>query len=284
MIDLHTHSTASDGSLSPSELILYAKKKNLQLIALTDHDTIAGINEARNTALKENIEFVPGIELTIQRSIGEFHLLGLGLYAPSKSLLDIVAFLQEERKSRNSKIIKKLKNFNFKIDFDEFIAKNDIKSIGRPHFAKLLVEYKIVKTRQQAFDIYLAKNRSCYVEHQGANLDEAIIAIKESQGCPVIAHPLSLYITLSKMPNTLTELYEKGVEGLEAWHPSCRVAESQRLEAMAREIGFFITAGSDFHGKDIRPDRSIGKTAGKKPISNNFWEQELKPNLHNNKF
>ena len=118
-----------------------------------------------------------------------------------------------------------------------------------------------------------------YVERTGANLDESIVAIKESGGVPVIAHPMSLYLSWGKLPDQLINFYERGVLGMEAFHPGARVTECLRLEERAKKIGFFITAGSDFHGEKIRADRKLGHTCGNKKIEERFWLEELKPNL-----
>ncbi len=280
MIDLHTHSSASDGSLSPSELIAFGASKGLSTIALTDHDTVAGLAEAQASAKNHDINFIPGVELNIQWPTGEFHLLGLGVNLPSPSLLDIIAFLRKARNTRNDEIVKKMQSYGIKTSVDEIKSLFSTESLGRPHIADFLVLKKIVKTRQQAFDKFLGRNLPFYVERCGANLDEAIIAIKESGGTPVIAHPLSLYLSWGKIEGVLQDIFDRGVEGLEAWHPGVRVVEAKRLEEMGKKIGFFITAGSDFHGEHVRSDRKIGKTSGSLTIEDRFWLEELKPRLN----
>ena len=159
------------------------------------------------------------------------------------------------------------------ITLEEMYADFPDTVLGRPHFAAELVKKKVVKTRQQAFDRYLAKGRPWYVARVGSNLDEAIIAIKESGGVPVIAHPMSLYLSWGKLPDALQNFYERGVMGLEAFHPGARVTECLRLEELARKIGYFVTAGSDFHGEKIRGDRKIGYTCGGRKIEDDVWEK-----------
>lgn len=278
MIDLHTHSTASDGSFSPSELILYAADKGISRLALTDHDTLAGLDEASKTAAEAGIDFIHGIELNIEWPKGEFHLLGLGLENPHPSLRSLIDYLQENRKKRNEEIINKLKNIGIDVSFQELEDLFRTGSIGRPHIAEYLVSRRFVKTRQQAFDRYLAQGRPCYADFRGADLKDAVAAIKKSGGVPVLAHPMSLYVAWGKLPGVLCEIFETGVEGIEAWHPGARVGECKRLEETGKQIGFFITAGSDFHGEK-RPDRKIGKTAGQKSIDDRFFTEELAPAL-----
>lgn len=278
MTDLHTHSTASDGSFSPSELILYAAGKGISRLALTDHDTLAGLNEASEAAVRAGIGFIPGIELNIEWPRGEFHLLGLGLKDAHSSLHSLIDFLQENRKKRNEEIIKKLNDLGFDVNLKEAEKLFQTSVLGRPHIADYLVFRRFVKTRQQAFDRYLAKGRPCHAERRGLELKDAVEAIKKSGGVPVLAHPMSLYVSWGKLPGVLREIFETGVEGIEAWHPGARVGECKRLEETGRQIGFFITAGSDFHGEK-RPDRKIGKTAGQKPIDDRFFTEELAPAL-----
>lgn len=279
MIDLHTHSTASDGQYTPSELVFKAKDAKISVLALTDHDTVSGHEEAEAASKEAGITFIPGTELEIQWPTGEFHLLGLGLKAPSKQLLDIITYLQNERNTRNTKIVNKMQAAGVSITMEQLENLNPGKTIGRPHIADFLISQKIVKNRQQAFDKYLGRGRPWYVPRSGADLKEAVSAIISSGGIPVIAHPLSLYVSWGKLEPVLKEIHDAGVQGLEAWHPGARVVEAQRLEELARKIGFFITAGSDFHGEKVRSDRHLGHTSGDRKIDDRFWLEELLPHL-----
>ena len=279
MIDLHTHSTASDGTYTPAQLMEYAHARNINAIALTDHDSIDGIIEAQKKARELSMEFIPGIELSIQWPTGEFHLLGLGLQSPSKELLGAIDFLRQERDNRNIKMAQKLQEQGIAITYEEVVEKAGTKTIGRPHFASLMIEKGFIRQRQQAFDQYFAKGRPCYVERTGLDLEDAVKAIKTSGGIPVQAHPLSMYGSGGKMEDTMIDIQMHGVEGLEAWHPGTRVSEAYRLEELARKLGMTATAGSDFHGEKVRADRKIGYTAGKSKIEDKFWYEELKPAL-----
>lgn len=281
MIDLHTHSTASDGVLAPSELVAHAVAEGVTVLALTDHDTTKGLEEAKVAASIAGITFVPGIELQVQWPTGEFHLLGLDIKSITPKLQKIIDFLQNARKNRNIEIISRMNTAGINVSIDEIVNTYHVNTLGRPHIAAWMVDNNIVKNRQQAFDKYLAKGRPFHVEKVGASLDECIVAINECGAIPVIAHPLSLYVSWGKIEPVLKDLQERGVEGLEAWHPGARVVECERLEKMARKLGLFVTAGSDFHGKAVRPDRNLGKTAGNQVISDRFWSQELEPALLN---
>lgn len=273
MIDLHVHTTASDGQYTPSQIIEFAHDKNIGVIAITDHDTVAGIEEGKNAAKKMGITFVPGTELNINFPTGEFHLLGLGFKQISPSLTVLLENLVKNRDLRNVQIIEKMREGGVDITLEEMQADFPDTVLGRPHFAAELVKKKVVKTRQQAFDRFLAKGRPWYVQRVGSNLDEAIVAIKESGGVPVIAHPMSLYLSWGKLPDTLQNFYERGVMGLEAFHPGARVTECLRLQELAQKIGYFVTAGSDFHGEKIRADRKLGHTCGGRKIEDDVWEK-----------
>ena len=273
MIDLHVHTTASDGQYTPSQIIEFAHDKNIGVIAITDHDTVAGIDEGRKAAKKLGITFVPGTELNISFPTGEFHLLGLGFKQISPSLTILLDNLVKNRELRNVQIIEKMREGGVDITLEEMQADFPDTVLGRPHFAAELVKKKVVKTRQQAFDRFLAKGRPWYVQRVGSNLDEAIVAIKESGGVPVIAHPMSLYLSWGKLPDALQDFYERGVMGLEAFHPGARVTECLRLEELAQKIGFFVTAGSDFHGEKIRADRKLGHTCGGRKIEDDVWDK-----------
>ena len=279
MIDLHTHSTASDGTFSPAELVRYAKEKGICALALTDHDTTDGILEAQEQALQEGIEFVPGIELTVQWPTGEFHLLGLGLRQKSAELARAIDFLKGERNRRNMKMAEKLREMGVDISYEEVYERFKTKNIGRPHFASYMAEKGIVKQRQVAFDKYFAKGRPCYVDREGLDLETAVEAIKTSGGIPVQAHPLSMYVSWGKMDATMAMIREKGVMGLEAWHPGVRISEAERLEELGKTLDMVVTAGSDFHGERLRADRHIGFAAGKLKIQDRFWFENLKPAL-----
>ena len=273
MIDLHVHTTASDGQYTPSQIIQMASEKNISTLAITDHDTVAGLEEGAKAAEQNHITFVPGTELNISYPTGEFHLLGLGFKKISPSLEELLATLVKNREIRNVQIIEKMREAGVDITLEEMYADFPDTVLGRPHFAAELVKKKVVKTRQQAFDRYLAKGRPWYVARVGSNLDEAIVAIKESGGVPVIAHPMSLYLSWGKLPDALQNFYERGVMGLEAFHPGARVTECLRLEELAQKIGYFITAGSDFHGEKIRGDRKLGHTCGGRKIEDETWEK-----------
>lgn len=268
-IDLHTHSNASDGELSPTELMALAHKLQLSTIALTDHDTVAGLAEAAKAAHELGIEFIPGIEIEIDFEPGEFHLLGYGIDPQSAPLLEATQRLGNARHERNEAILELFANAGFPLDTIKISELSRESYIGRPHLADLLVKARCVRTRQEAFDRYLGKGRPFYIKKSCLPLEEALSVIKTAGGVPVVAHPYSLFVSKSMLGTLFSRWKDMGIEGLEAYHPTAKFGQCAILERMAHERGMFVTAGSDFHGK-ARPECGLGRTAGNMPIDSRF--------------
>ena len=284
MIDLHTHSTASDGSYSPTALMVEAAKRGVTAIALTDHDTIGGLPEAALAAVERDIRFIPGVELEITwNQGGEFHLLGLGLNSPTPAFKAAIEELARVRLERNMEIIEKMNKAGISVSYNDVVAiANDGispagnfetagHSIGRPHFAAFLAKQRIVKNRKQAFSRYLGKGKPFYIPKAGLEFERAVEVVKESGGIAVLAHPMSLYVAWGRLPDLIKNLKENGLDGLEAWHPNAKVSSCRRLEELGRKLCLIITAGSDFHG-EARPDRKLGITAGGRKIDEAFLD------------
>ena len=259
-----------------------AAKRGLTAIALTDHDTIGGLEEAAPAAEERGIRFIPGVELEIAwNQKGEFHLLGLGINSPSLTFIAAIEELARRRLERNLQIIEKMNKAGIGVSYDEVVAlaggskaagSSSLRhSIGRPHFAAFLVKRKIVKNREQAFKRYLGKGKPFYIPKTGLEFVNAAEVIKESGGIAVLAHPMSLYTAWGRLPDLIKNLKENGLDGLEAWHPNANVSECKRLEELGKKLGLCVTAGSDFHGEG-RPDRKLGITAGGKKIEESFLE------------
>ncbi|MDR0669357.1 MAG: PHP domain-containing protein [Treponema sp.] len=289
MIDLHTHSNASDGSLSPVSLIREAVRLGISALALTDHDSIKGLSFARNEAESLGIRFIPGIELEINHPYpGQFHLLGLGIVRPSPAFIEAVEGLSRLREERNRGILERVRQMGLETTWDELLglAREDsaagplvprltnagpAPSLGRPHFAALLIRRGIVRNQEQAFERYLKPGKPLYVPKAGLDFDRAQALIRESGGLPVLAHPMSLYVSLNRLPPLLEDLKNRGLAGIEAWHPTAKLRECRRLEEMARNLGLYVSAGSDFHGEN-RPGRSLGHSCAGRPIDDSILE------------
>jgi predicted metal-dependent phosphoesterase TrpH len=269
MVDLHTHSNASDGDYSPALLIQEAKKRGISGIALTDHDTLGGLQAAATEAQSAGIRFIPGIEISISwaaNSIpetpglgpgGEFHLLGLGIQSPTPAFLEAITGLSRRREARNREILDRMHELSVEASWEDLLALSGGHSVGRPHFANLLVSKKIVKNREQAFSRYLTMGKPLYVPKVGLNFVEAAALIRESGGISVLAHPMSLYVAWGRLSDFIKKLKNYGLMGIEAWHPTAKPKACHRLEQLGKTLGLYITEGSDFHGA-IRPERKLG--------------------------
>jgi predicted metal-dependent phosphoesterase TrpH len=301
MIDLHTHSNASDGELSPADLIVEAQKRGVSVLALTDHDTLGGLDVAAATAKTCGMGFIHGIEISISwngtveanglgiGSGGEMHLLGLGIHSPSSAFLGAICELSGRRQRRNMEILGRMNELGIEANWDEVLAisgnavssniasgnTNGIAtggySVGRPHFASLLVQKNIVKNTEQAFARYLGYGKPLYVPKTGLGFEEAAFLIRQSGGIPVLAHPMSLFMAWGRLPNMIKSLKELGLMGLEAWHPVAKTKYCRRLEELAGSLDLYITEGSDFHGGN-RPDRKLGRSGKDREISDSLLE------------
>ncbi|MDC7219739.1 MAG: PHP domain-containing protein [Spirochaetales bacterium] len=269
MIDLHTHTTCSDGSLTPSELVNRAVKIGLNALAITDHDNTDGIDEAIKAAEGKDLRIVPGIEIEIDFKPGEFHLLGLGLKDWKGSLEQAMVNVKNKRHERNLRIIDMMKEEGWDITLEDVSLHAGSNLIARPHFAAAMVEKKIVRNTRLAFDKYLAAGRPFYTRKEALSLEEAVKLILDAGGVPVIAHPLSLFLSWGKLPGKLEEFKEQGVQGLEAWHPSVNKRKAERLINLAEELDFLVTGGSDFHG-DLRKDRKLGHSSDGRTIPDEY--------------
>lgn len=275
MIDLHCHSTASDGRLSPADLIRHAKAGGLRALVLTDHDTTAGVAEARAEAKRQDLVFLAGTEIEINFPSGEFHLLALGLQDTDSGLEAALAGLREKRSDRNLRIWQKMKDAGVGGDYADVVAlAGDDGMVGRPHLARYLIQRGRVKTIKEAFDKFLGKGQMFYEKKDGLDLETALPLIKRAGGTAIAAHPMSLYLSMTKLEENFAAWKDLGLDGLEAFHPGAPLKKCLQLEDIGRRLGLRISAGSDFHGEN-RPDRRLGYTVDNRPISDDFWSGVL---------
>jgi 3',5'-nucleoside bisphosphate phosphatase len=287
VIDLHTHSNASDGDFSPGQLLREAQKRGISVLALTDHDTLGGLSDAQIEANVLGVRFIPGIEISINWKRGadvcglgpggEMHLLGLGIKSPSPAFLAGIAELSRRREERNREILDNMNALGIEACWDDILAEAGVAnsanslSIGRPHFASFLVKRKIVRNTDLAFARYLKPGKPLYVPKAGLPFAQAAALIRESGGIPVLAHPMSLYIAWGCLPDLVKVLKKQGLMGIEAWHPVAKANACRRLEEMGRSLGLYITEGSDFHGA-TRLGRHLGISNKGRTISESVLE------------
>ena len=259
MTDLHTHSTCSDGSLSPTQLIRLARKKGITALGLTDHDTLEGISEALSAANAVNLRFIPGIELSVAASKGEFHLLGLGLSrnleAFEKSLKEVLAL----REKRNRAMVEKMQRGGIEVSYERICRYTRGEVVGRTHFAAFLVDQGKCQNMEEAFQRYLRTGGPFFIPKKLISLEDAVAWISTAGGKSFVAHPLSQQLPWEALEKALPQWKDLGILGMETMHPSARRTETQRLEEMARRNGMLMMAGSDFHGKNL-PNRRLGRT------------------------
>lgn len=257
-IDLHIHSTASDGTLTPTEIIHTAlkateKETSPVVIALTDHDTVAGISEFLKEAdkHKKRLTAIPGVEISTNYHGVEIHILGYNVDPENKELLEQLKICRESRDGRNEKIIALLQAEGFEITMDDIKPEDPNETIARPHIAKQLLKKKYVSSVKEAFDKYLAEGRSCYVERIMPTPEEAIQLIRNSGGVPVLAH-LMYYkkLNAAEKESLVFELKEAGLVGIETYYNTYTEVEEDYVASLAKQNGLLLTGGTDFHGEN----------------------------------
>jgi len=246
-IDLHVHSTYSDGVLSPTELVQSAQKHGLEGLALTDHDTVEGLEEFLEAGARQRLATVSGIEISAYFGEQPVHILGYGFDWRHPVLAEQLAEMQRIRVDRNRRIQNRFKALGISIS-DEDLARVSEGQIGRPHFAKVLCDKNIVNTMEQAFLKFLRKNGLAYVAKEKYAVSEAIRAIRIAGGIAVLAHPWCTDHSLRTIPLLLNRLQDLGLEGVEVFYPAHSSSVQQTLLEMARRQHLLITGGSDFHG------------------------------------
>ncbi len=264
-VDLHCHSTASDGTLSPEEVVRLAKQIGLTALALTDHDTIAGIAAAAAEAQKLGIVFLPGIEISCEYPRpGTMHLLGYGINPQDPTLTDLTRTLIAGRDERNQKIVDQFNALGIPITLDEIKQIAGGKVIGRPHIAEALVRRGIVSNKQEAFDRYLGQGGRVFVDKEQLTAKQAIQMVRDSGGLPVLAHPSQLKKeNNAQIENAIKELIDYGLAGVEVIHSDHDPALIDFLSSLAERHKLLKTGGSDFHGGN-KPKIQLGTAAGQR--------------------
>ncbi len=268
-VDLHLHTTASDGVLTPSEIVRYAKAKGLQAIAITDHDTIEGCEEGLSEGEKIGFEVIPGIEISAEHSPGSMHILGFLLDIRHSLLNERLEYLQKARAERNPKIAEKLNRLGVDITFEEVLKASGGGQVGRPHFANVLLEKKYVRSFQEAFDRFLKKGAPAYVDKFRFTSKEALHFINEAKGVAVLAHPNTLGVNgYSELEKLILKLVGEGLKGIEVYYPEHSPAEAGQFKTLADRYGLLSTGGTDYHGMEKNGlDIGAGRGEMKLPYS-----------------
>jgi predicted metal-dependent phosphoesterase TrpH len=271
-VDLHCHSTASDGTVAPADVVALAVRSGLTALALTDHDTVAGVPEAAEAARKSGIDFLPGIEISCDvPKPATMHLLGYGVDPHSSILLDMTRRLIEGRNDRNPKIIQRLNELGVKISMEELEAEANGGVIGRPHIAAILLRKGYVSSMKNAFDKYLAPRGAAYFDKERISPRQAIEMVRQSAGLPVLAHPSQLRTENdAQLDRTIKDLADLGLAGVEVIHSDNSEAMVAKYTALADKYGLLKTGGSDFHGTN-KKDISLGTANGRR-VPRQFYD------------
>jgi len=267
MVDLHTHSTASDGSYTPEEVVRLAKERGLGAISLTDHDTVDGLAEAVAAGEALGVEVIPGVEISARFPGGSMHILGYFIDYTNGLLDQRLAVLKKARAERNPRIIAKLNALGAKITMAQVEQISGGGQVGRPHIARALLEHGYVRNIQEAFDRYLGNGAPAHVSKFRFPQDEAIAMIREAQGIPVLAHPFTLSLgSAFALKKQLEDLKKLGLAGLEVYYSEHTPEQEALYLKLARDLDLLITGGSDFHGLN-KPEVDLGQCPCQKHLT-----------------
>lgn len=254
-VDLHLHTTYSDGRLTPGELIQIAAEQGIEVIALTDHDTVNGIEPA--LAAVECFPYVtviPGVEINTDVDQGEVHILGYFIDYKNEYLLEMLESLRNSRKARAQKMLDKLDGLGIHIRWERILELADGGSVGRPHIAQALFEAQHVDTLQDAFERYIGRNGPAYAERDRLSPKEAVELVVKANGLPVLAHPASI----KEIDDMLLDLKTSGLVGLEVYYDNYNKDTIERLRNLSVKYGLIATGGSDFHGFEDDHETPLG--------------------------
>ena len=277
-IDLHIHSTASDGSLTPSEILRQAQKLRLAAIAITDHDSLEGSKAARRTGIPSSLKFLTGVEISAAYppffpGSGSFHILGYRIRLDDTILNQTLGRLRQARKNRNPQILERLDKLGFPLSIEEVRQAAGQGQIGRPHIAQAMMNKGFVQSIDEAFDNYLGNHKPAYVDKYRIACAEAIRIILGADGIPVLAHPGLLNSkNKSDLEALIVNLKAIGIKGIEAYYPKHTRQKMKDYIEIADRHNLLVTGGTDFHG-DIMPKIKIGSGDGTLHIPFKLYEK-----------
>ncbi|MBT8351423.1 MAG: PHP domain-containing protein [Deltaproteobacteria bacterium] len=265
-IDLHIHSTASDGTLSPAEILKLAQKLKLKAIAITDHDTIDGAKEALRAGITPSIKFLTGVEISAASPpsifhAGSFHILGYYIRLDDPQLNETLAVLQQARKNRNPLIVKRLNSLGFEFSLEDVSSEIGDAQLGRPHIARYMLKRGFVKSIDEAFRKYIAQGKPAYVDKYRVDCKRAIQIILDAGGIPVLAHPILLNFNKDETTELFALLKDMGLKGVEVYYPGTSPDMTAFYIELAERFGLLKTGGTDFHGS-LKPDIQMGSGRG----------------------
>ena len=257
-IDLHTHTTASDGTDTPTELIRWALEADLAAVAVTDHDTVAGLAEAEEAGRTHGIEVIRGCELSVRAVCGELHVLGLWLPQDIGPLEAGLATLRERRNTRNERIVEKLHALGIPLRYTEVLEESGGEVVGRPHIARALVRHGYVTDERAAFERYLRFDAAAYVPREAFSAPEGVRLMADLGATVAVAHPMLARCSRTVLEECIAGLRDHGLSALEAFHAEQNPGDEMYIKNLARRLGLGVTGGSDYHGR-TKPSVKLGR-------------------------
>lgn len=251
VVDLHVHTTASDGQYTPTEVVRRARELGLAVIAITDHDTTDGIDEARAAARETKLQVIPGVEISTDIPRSEVHVLGYYVDYQDPAFQAELALFRESRLNRAQRMLAKLARIGLPLDWKRVKRIAGAAPVGRPHIARAMLEKGYVGSIEEAFDRYINRNGPAYVKRIKVSPLEAVQLILAADGIPVLAHPLFV-------AHLVPQLVQHGLAGLEAYYTGYTADETALLLDLAAKYDLLVTGGSDFHGEVVQPDHLLG--------------------------
>lgn len=270
-IDLHLHTTHSDGSLSPTEVLALAKKAGVSTLAITDHDIVDGIPEAITIGASLGIEVIPGIEVSSRLGDAELHILGYFLDWKDPALSRRLELVRASRHRRNPLIVEKLNALGLALTYQEVQELAGTESVGRPHIARVLMQKGYVQSAKEAFDRYLADGAAAYVPRELPDPSEAIAWIRAAHGIPVLAHPVWAKQNEAGLLKLCEKLKGEGLMGIEVHYSTHKPQQTSEYLNIANRLDLLVTGGSDFHGV-TKPDIEVGIGRGGLKVSPRLLE------------
>ena len=277
-IDLHIHTTASDGTLTPAEVLSHADQLKLKAIAITDHDTVAGSIEALRCGIPPSLGFLTGVEISaapppFYSGSGSFHLLGYSIRLDDPKLNQTLAKLRQARKDRNPAIISRLNNLGIPLTVDEVCKEAGAGQLGRPHIAQAIVNKGVVATIDEAFEKFLGAGRPAYVDKFRIECSQAIEIILGAGGIPVLAHPGLLNCkNEDQFDHLIAGLKEMGIQGIEVYYSEHTPDQTRFFAELAQRHDLLMTGGTDFHGT-IQPEIKMGSGRGNLCVPYELYEK-----------
>lgn len=256
-LDLHLHTTHSDGSCTPTEVVNMAHQAGVTALAITDHDIMTGVVEAMEAGQQCGIEIIPGVEISSLSGNSELHILGYFLDRQDPDLLARLKTLRDGRHLRNPQIIERLQTLGIAITYDEVRALAGSDSVGRPHIARALMDKRVVASAKEAFDRFLAEGKPAYVPRELPSPAEAIHWIKAARGLAVLAHPTWVKVAEQPLVDLVRQLKADGLDGVEVYYSTHAARQTREYLSLAQQLGLLVTGGSDFHGI-TKPDIEVG--------------------------